>query len=193
MTAFVLGNGVSRAWLDLDQLRCRGQIYGCNALYRHFEPDVLVATDTPIARDIEDSGYAKRCRFYTRRPRPGTGAQAVPRQYHGYSSGPIAISIAASDRQDPIYLLGFDMGPDHRGQFNNMYAGTKHYKDIGASPTYSGNWHRQMLKIFRDYPGQQFVRVHGDTTAVIEDFAGIPNLKRCDLDHFRQWLNSKKD
>lgn len=190
MTAFVLGNGVSRAWLNLDQLRSRGEIYGCNALYQHFEPDVLVATDSPIARDIEDSGYAQRRRFYTRRPRPGTGSRPVPRQYHGYSSGPIAISIAAADRHDPIYLLGFDMGPDKLGAFNNIYAGTKHYKDIGASPTYSGNWNRQMVKIFRDYPSQQFTRVHGDTTQTIEEFAHVHNLDRWEMEQFAQWINS---
>ena len=56
-TAFVLGNGVSRQHLSLAQLQRRGKIYGCNALYREFEPDVLVATDRPIATAIQESGY----------------------------------------------------------------------------------------------------------------------------------------
>ena len=42
-TAFVLGNGVSRKEIDLESLRKWGKTYGCNALYRDFAPDVLVA------------------------------------------------------------------------------------------------------------------------------------------------------
>jgi hypothetical protein len=64
--AFVLGNGVSRRGIDLEQLRLYGKIYGCNALYREFTPDVLVATDRPIATAIQESGYAQHNEFYTR-------------------------------------------------------------------------------------------------------------------------------
>ena len=53
---FVLGNGVSRQGVNLHQLRHLGKIYGCNALYKEFTPDVLVATDKPIAEQIQNSG-----------------------------------------------------------------------------------------------------------------------------------------
>ena len=43
--AFCIGNGESRKGFDLEQLRPHGKIYGCNALYRDFTPDVLVAVD----------------------------------------------------------------------------------------------------------------------------------------------------
>ena len=58
-TAFVLGNGVSRQAVDLNRLKSLGKIYGCNALYRDFTPDILVATDKPIATEIQNSGYAR--------------------------------------------------------------------------------------------------------------------------------------
>ena len=64
-TAFVLGNGVSRQGISLPELQKHGKIYGCNALYREFTPDVLIATDTPIATHIQDLGYAKTNKFYT--------------------------------------------------------------------------------------------------------------------------------
>mgnify|MGYP003348041320 FL=1 len=38
--AFVIGNGVSRLGVPLATLNTYGKIYGCNALYREFEPDV---------------------------------------------------------------------------------------------------------------------------------------------------------
>ena len=61
---FVLGNGVSRQPIELTTLRKYGKIYGCNALYRHFTPDVLVATDPGISTEIQKSGYALKHKFY---------------------------------------------------------------------------------------------------------------------------------
>ena len=37
---FVLGNGTSRKDILLEPLRQHGTIYGCNALYREFKPDI---------------------------------------------------------------------------------------------------------------------------------------------------------
>jgi len=96
--AFVLGNGTSRAELQVDELQKYGPVYGCNALYRTTTPTVLIATDQPIATAIQDSGYALKNRFYTRRPIDGLGAVRIPPGYYGYSSGPIAVGIAAMDR-----------------------------------------------------------------------------------------------
>ncbi len=59
-TAFVLGNGRSRQAVDLLTLKQHGPIYACNAIYREFTPDVLVATDMPIATVIQESGYAQK-------------------------------------------------------------------------------------------------------------------------------------
>ena len=50
--AFVIGNGQSRLQIDLNNLRSKGTIYGCNALYRDFIPDVLVATDCKMSCQI---------------------------------------------------------------------------------------------------------------------------------------------
>jgi hypothetical protein len=66
--AFVLGNGQSRLGLDLHSLRPCGKIFGCNALYRDFAPDVLIATDPGISKEIENSGYPEYHEFFTRKP-----------------------------------------------------------------------------------------------------------------------------
>ena len=144
MAAFVLGNGLSRATIDIDQLMQHGSVYGCNALYRTHSPTALVATDRPIAEEIQQSGYARAHRFYTRRPLPETGAQTVPQPYFGYSSGPIALGLAAIQGNHLIYMLGYDMGPSANNTINNLYAGTEFYKPITASPTFTGNWIRQL-------------------------------------------------
>ena len=193
MTAFVLGNGISRDSINVDHLLTLGPVYGCNGLYRTHTPTVLVSTDRPISTAIQESGYSARNRFYTRRPLPNTGAQMVPQKYRGFSSGPIAVSIACEDLIRKIYLLGFDMGPTVVGKFNNVYAGTDFYKATDANPTFVGNWIRQLTTVVRDFPQVQFVRVAGDTTADIKDLQGLSNLTHMSIADFAARINTSKD
>jgi hypothetical protein len=191
--AFVLGNGTSRRDIALSALAQCGKIYGCNALYREYAPDVLVSTDRPIADHIQQSGYSADHRFYTRRPLPGLGAKEVPKPYFGYSSGPIATAIAAIDGHRHIYLLGFDMGPTANNTINNLYAGTEFYKPADATPTFTGNWIKQLTQIMKDHSQTRFLRVKGSTTAHITQFDNIPNLSHVDLATFLARINNKKD
>ena len=193
MTAFVLGNGISRDSINVDHLLTLGPVYGCNGLYRTHTPTVLVSTDRPISTAIQESGYSARNRFYTRRPLPNTGAQMVPQKYRGFSSGPIAVSIACQDLIRKIYLLGFDMGPTVVGRFNNVYAGTDFYKATDANPTYTGNWIRQLSTVVRDFPSVEFVRVCGATTADIPDFYPLTNLTHMSIADFAARINTTKD
>jgi hypothetical protein len=193
MTAFVLGNGVSRQNISVDLLLQRGSVYGCNALYRTHQITALVATDDKIARAIEATGYPQRARFYTRRPSPKSSSLLVPRPYHGFSSGPIASAIAAADQHPVIYLLGFDMAPAENGRFNNVYAGTEFYKPPAADPTYTGNWQRQLIQVMRDHSQQRFIRIHGATTAHIAEFDQLVNHEKMALSKFLELINNTKD
>ena len=62
---FCIGNGESRKDFNLETLRPHGKIYGCNALYRDFTPDVITAVDMGIMHEIYNSGYAQdnKCVF----------------------------------------------------------------------------------------------------------------------------------
>ena len=194
MTAgFVLGNGVSRRQVDLDQLKLHGTVYGCNALYREFVPDVLISTDNPISTHIQQSGYSATHTHYTRKPLPDTGAQRVPQQYFGFSSGPIAVGIAALARHETVYLIGFDMGPTRTGHFNNCYADTEFYKKSSANPTFTGNWVRQLKTIAKEHLTTRFVRVQGDTTAQIPELLGIPNMSHMPIQDFLNRINNTKE
>lgn len=190
--AFVLGNGVSRREVDLNSLKKFGPIYGCNALYRDFVPTVLVATDLPIATQIQESGYAKNNRFYTRKPLNDSGAQRVLQEYYGFSSGPNATALAAYDGALKIYMLGFDMGPTDRNLFNNVYAGSEFYKKADAQPTYTGNWVRQIIKVVSDYPTVNFVRVCGKTTAKIPELEQQKNIRHLDILQFLTRINKQE-
>jgi hypothetical protein len=191
--AFVLGNGVSRGQVNLPLLKHRGQIYGCNALYRDFEPDVLVATDRPIADQIQAAGYALQHKFYTRKPITGRGARSIPEQYYAFSSGPVAVALAAEDRCERIYLIGFDLGSNADKMFNNLYAGTEFYKKRGAVPTYTGNWVRQIIQISKQFSKTQFSRVCGATTARSLDLDALPNMTHLQMSEFLDRINNQKD
>lgn len=54
---FLLGNGESRKSFNIDLLKPHGKVYGCNALYREYTPDVLVSVDHGIMHEIYQSGY----------------------------------------------------------------------------------------------------------------------------------------
>jgi hypothetical protein len=190
-TAFVLGNGRSRLSINLESLRTYGKIYGCNGLYREFIPDVLVATDRPIAQAIEESGYPLTNKFYTRRPSLELGSLALKRPYQGYSSGPNAVALACLDGTKTVYMIGFDCGSP-TPYLNNVYANTEFYKTSQDKATYAGNWVKQITQICRDFPLIPFVRVMGKESVHIPEFATISNLSTLQISDFQNLLNSKE-
>lgn len=191
--AFVLGNGISRQQIDLNLLKPLGRVYGCNAIYREFEPDVLVSTDLPISERIQHEGYSRTHIHYTRKPLPDTGAMRITQQYFGYSSGPAAVGHSALDGARSIYMIGFDMGPNRTGRFNNIYADTEFYKKSSANPTFTGNWVRQIKQIAKDFPKASFFRIVGDTTAEIQDLKAIPNMMHMPMVDFLNRINNTKE
>ena len=56
-TVFIIGNGESRQRIDLAELNQYGRTYGCNALYRDYTPDALIAVDHRMAHQIYWTGY----------------------------------------------------------------------------------------------------------------------------------------
>lgn len=187
--AFVLGNGESRKCVVLNDLRVHGTIYGCNALYRDFEPDVLVAADRGISEQIQHSGYAQTRRFYTRKPMPGLGALRVPESYWGFSSGQMALALACCDRHSEVYLLGYDLG-SVTDRFNNVYADTEFYKASSARPTYAGNWIRQTMRIAQDFPHTRIIRVMGTGSVPTPEFDHLHNIVHWPITEFVQQFGS---
>ena len=60
----IIGNGPSRHGLDLHKLKESAAIYGCNALYRDFQPDFLFANDQDMVLEILRSDYKGLCIFH---------------------------------------------------------------------------------------------------------------------------------
>ena len=60
----VIGNGKSRLKFNLDTIKQKAFTIGCNALYRDFSPDILVANDAPMIHEILSSNYTKSNTLY---------------------------------------------------------------------------------------------------------------------------------
>lgn len=187
--AFVLGNGRSRLKYPLHELRTYGKIYGCNALYRDFTPDVLVATDAPMAAEIENTNYQNTNEFYTRNPiKPNSKKIEIN---FGFSSGPIAVSLAANNDHHPIYLIGFDLIGD-RGQINNVYAGTPNYRKENDKETYWGNWLTQIYIIMKDqYPKKKFIRCVDYNSFSPKEWTLLPNYSEISYEDFISSINNR--
>lgn len=63
---FIVGNGESRKKVDLMQLNMMGKVYGCNALYRDYTPDVLIVVDGGMQHEVYTSGYPLKNKCYFR-------------------------------------------------------------------------------------------------------------------------------
>ena len=130
-TAFVLGNGTSRTSINHTQLKEHGTIYGCNALYREFDPDFLVAVDTKMIIEINKAGYQHSHSVWTNPNRAFNGMNGfnlfTPSK--GWSSGPTALWLASTHDKQTIYIVGFDYhGIDDK--INNIYADSPNYKKV---------------------------------------------------------------
>ena len=62
--AVCLGNGKSRIGLDLVKMKDYATVIGCNAIYRDFQCDILVALDSRMSHEVYRSGYAHRAICY---------------------------------------------------------------------------------------------------------------------------------
>ena len=189
--AFILGNGKSRLVLDLNRLMEIGTVYGCNGLYRDFVPHCLVATDRPIAEEIQNSGYAQKHRFHTRKPIESLGGKFLVKEYKGFSSGPNAAALALVDGHSDIYLIGMDLGTTN-GMFNNIYAGTQFYKKELDPPTFPGNWINQVVTLTKDFESRQFWRVEGPESAFVPQFSKIPNMRILSMYKFLEKVNTAR-
>jgi len=62
--AVCLGNGKSRQELDLVKMKDYATVIGCNAIYRDFQCDILVALDSRMSHEVYRSGYAHKSICY---------------------------------------------------------------------------------------------------------------------------------
>lgn len=166
--AVCIGNGESRRNFDLSLIdRHRGglfakdklQSYGCNALYRDFTPDFLVARGDGIIAEIANTEYYMDNIVYTTADSllkyPGK-FYLIP-QNIPFDAGALAAYLACFDGHTKIYLIGYDQY-DNEGRINNIY------KDTNGYPTSNQEQNNQFLSlslqnVIQTYDDVEFVRV----------------------------------
>jgi|TARA_B110000977_G_scaffold133789_1_gene170365 hypothetical protein len=188
-TAFVLGNGTSRSSIELLQLKSHGTIYGCNALYREFEPDYLVAVDTKMILEINKAGYQHSHSVWTN----------PNRAYHqfngfdifnpskGWSSGPTALWLASTHDTENVYIIGFDYA-GIGDKLNNIYADTPNYKKNHDRATFHGNWLNQTIITCKKFAQKRYIRVLGDNPFIPKEFLKIENLSHITTEEFKNFF-----
>lgn len=188
-TAFVLGNGTSRSPIHPEDLRSYGNIYGCNALYRTFNPDYLVAVDTKMILEINKSGYQKKHEVWTN---PNKAYQRMQgfnffQPSKGWSSGPTALWLASQHGYETIYILGFDYrGLQDGKRLNNIYADTANYKKSTDGATFFGNWLRQTKSVIQEHSKIHYVRVIAPDNYQPDELNKFDNFSTITVENFQR-------
>lgn len=125
--AFIIGNGKSRNEFDLEQLRPHGEIYGCNALYRDFEPDWLVAIDDAITEEIKASNFPKNKFIHPVYEEQFEHPEFNPFTRLRSNAGMNAMIEAIKRGKRELICLGFDFIINDNLSVSNMYDGTNAY------------------------------------------------------------------
>jgi len=190
--AFVLGNGTSRKGLNPFAIQQYGPVYGCNALYREFEPDYLVCVDAKMIIEVNKTGYQNTHEVWTN---PNKAFQSFKNFNYfnpskGWSSGPTALWLAAQHSYDRIYILGFDYkGLEDGRRLNNVYADTLNYKKSHEGATFFGNWLRQTVSVIKENPTTNFFRVIQADNYRPEELNKFDNLKTITVEDFKKMFN----
>ena len=155
---FLIGNGASRKEFDLERLRPIGTIIGCNALYRDFTPDVLVAIDSKMLNELTRAKYGTKEGETSFVITPHNRSVNVPNSTK-YKTGRFNTSGAFAmrlikDAMKPkrCYMLGMDAFP------GNVYDGTKNYA-AHTLKNFSGI-HRFYLEVLRQSSDTIFINVN---------------------------------
>lgn len=185
--AYVIGNGVSRKNIPVDRLKSFGKLYGCNAQYREYSPDYLIAVDTKMILEINSNHYQKTNEVWTNYNRAYEKLKDFNyfKPSKGWSSGPTALWFATQHGYKTIYILGFDYkGVDAGKKFNNMYADTQNYKRSSDGATFFGNWLRQTQQVIQQNPSINFIRVVDQFTYMPPELKDFENLSIMQKEQF---------
>ena len=194
--AFVLGNGESRKGIDINDLKSKGKVYACNAVYRTHQPDWLIAVDPKMMLEIAETDYVVHNKVYSnynvqyeKHPKLKDHVTwATPSL--GWSSGPTGLRLSCDHGFQDIYILGFDyqglpVDPKkNRFHLNNIYGDTRNYKKSNDEATFYGNWMNQTKQCLQDYPNVKFNRVIPNGWFKPNDIDRAENLKHLTTEEF---------
>jgi len=140
--AFIVGNGKSRQAVDLSSLVGKGTIFGCNALWRHFDDfDYLVSIDDRMIGELEaNKEMIKGEIIIPPEDERWESAEYSPQRRRS-NAGMNAMLEAIRRGHNILYCLGFDFILEGDKSIENVFAGSKNYEPHTQSNT-SDNYFR---------------------------------------------------
>ena len=130
---FLIGNGKSRENFDLERLRGKGTIIGCNALYRDFTPDILISIDSKMINELRSVEYMKDNLVVVPANRNAQHKDVLKWRTSRYNtSGCFGIKLIHTIlKPKNCYMLGMDAYP------GNLYDATPNYS-VNTLQNFSG-------------------------------------------------------
>ena len=181
--AHVIGNSKSRLWFDLnllngqtggEKVRSVGQTYGCNLLYKDFNPTFLICTNTNICDKLAKQGYGDDNIVFTN----VKNILQHPGQFHLYpqlysaSAGNLALRLACADGHKTVYMIGMDT---YFQPNDNVYCEDYGLADVQAA---NNKFITENCKTFLTYSDVQFYYVSDKATIMPEQYNWCPNVKK---------------
>ena len=124
--AFIIGNGTSRSPIDLNCLKDKGTIFGCNALYRDFSDyDFLVAIDDDIIIEVFEE--ARDDRLIIPKEHDRWESRDYSNNRRRSNAGMNAMQEAIRREHNKLYCMGFDFILKGEESTSNLYANTNCY------------------------------------------------------------------
>ena len=191
--AFIIGNGPSRKEFDLNKLKDKGTVFGCNALYRDFKPDYLVAIDKVIIEEIHKSDYPQH-RFIV----PPEHEQYEPAEFNPAqprsNAGMNAMTEAIKRGNRELFCLGFDfLLEDKEYSLGNIYDGTNGYgKEVRATENDNKGRTRYLQWYVRKHPNNGFIFVFPRMETEIREIVA-PNIGIMYYDDFERGLENVRE
>ena len=191
--AFVLGNGESRRGIDINDLKEKGTVFACNAVYRTHRPHFLIAVDPKMILEIGETDYMIHNKVWSNFNSQYNKNKKIMDHCNwfkpslGWSSGPTALRMACDRGFKEIYILGFDYQGHKDGsrfKLNNMFGDTRNYKRRKDEATFYGNWMNQTKRILQDFKTVKFHRVIPKDWFKPKDLEWIGNIDHPTTEEF---------
>lgn len=191
LVGFAIGNGESRQGLQLEKLRGRGPIFGCNALYRDFSPDILFVRDREMIKEVEEKyegvkGIVRSSGdIFISDGRRAT----VPSTFNLTGVTMLYAMCNMHANLKRVYLIGFDSVKKYDGYLtNNVYKDTSNYKKSSESgkPLLCHSI-KDVSTVMFSFPWVEFCCVNDDASDNWKAFKGFSLISR------KEFLNRIKN
>ena len=125
--AFIVGNGVSRQDINLNELVDKAPIFGCNALYRDFDLwNYLVSIDDGMIAELRKHYQNHGVLIIPPEDMRYEDAEYSPNRRRA-NAGMVAMREAINRGHKILYCLGFDFILEGDISVDNIYKNTENY------------------------------------------------------------------